>query len=451
MDSRGERLEAQVLETIRTHGLAGPGDTVLVAVSGGADSVALLLLLCALQGPLGIAVRVAHYEHGIRGEASREDARFVQALCGRLSVPCAVGEGDVPALRAAWRCSLEEAARRARYAFLEATAARTGADVIALAHQQEDQAETLLLHLTHGCGLEGLRGMRMRQGNHIRPLLSISRDALVAYLRARGASWREDATNADTAHARNLLRHAVFPVLRRLNPRIAEAMGRTASIAGQAADRLASEASEALRGSMKMLPYGAFWMPQDAVAADALRLFAARAGVPPLDARQTEAALGLRPGDMTNLPGGWRMLRTRWRLHLLRPDPALAVLDASAFVQAEAPPGFVGDGVCVQALDATAAEGAVLRFRQAGDVFAPLGGGTQKLKQTLMDAGVDRPFRDILPVLAKGNRVLWIVGLKAGRDAAIRPDTRRAVQWTYLGDLPWTLPVDDKEALEERQ
>lgn len=442
MDGDAWRLEAQVLEAVQTKGLAQPGDTVLVAVSGGADSVALLAALHALRGPLGVTIHAAHYEHGIRAEASRADAGYVQALCARLGVPCQMGEGDVPALRAAWKCSLEDAARRARYAFLEAAAARAGASVIALAHQLEDQAETMLLHLVHGCGLQGLRGMRARQGNRIRPLLEIPRAALEAYLIARGIPWREDATNADTAHARNLLRHSVFPHLRQLNPRVAQAMARTAVLAGRAADQLERAAAQDLAGRTKRMPYGAFWEPARTPSPEAVRLFAARAGVPALDARQTDGLVGITPGKTANLPGGWRALRTPRRLHLLKPAPDAARLDEGDIVRTDAPPGWTGDGVHTQAVDAEALEGAVFRFRRPGDVFAPLGGGTQKLKQTLMDAGIDRPFRDMLPLLARDNRVLWIVGLKAGRDAAVGPDTRRAVRLTYAGSLPWALPAD---------
>lgn len=153
-------LEALTARALSQHNLVRPGERVLAAVSGGADSVALLLVLDALKASMGFSLVCAHYDHGIRGEASREDARFVRGLCRSLGVECIEGRGDVPSLARAWRASLEDAARRARYAFLEEAAARCGADKIALAHQREDQAETLLLHLAHGCGPEGLAAMR---------------------------------------------------------------------------------------------------------------------------------------------------------------------------------------------------------------------------------------------------------------------------------------------------
>lgn len=434
-------LEERVLDSMRAQGLVSPGDTVLVAVSGGADSMALLLILCAVQAQVPLSVHVAHYEHGIRGEASLQDAAFVQVFCQEWGIPFHLGRGDVPALAALERRSLEDAARKARYAFLEETAARIGADRIALAHQQEDQAETLLLHLVHGSGLQGMAGMRPRRQNRIRPLLDIPRAELEAYLRAKGVTWREDETNADTAYARNVIRREVLPRLARLNPRVAEAMARAAGHAAEAYDELVQVARAQLSGRTKRLPYGAFLdLTGQVPMKEALRLFCRDAGVPELDAEQTGGLAQLAPGGMLNLPGGWRAYRSRTRLHLLDPMPVAPQLALDDFVQTPANPLETGDGIRTQVLDASLVAEATFRFRQDGDTFAPIGmEGTQKLKHTLQAAGIDRPFRDLLPVLAIGSRVLWIVGIKAGRDAAITANTHRAVRIDYHGDLPWEI------------
>lgn len=433
-------LEARILDIMQTHRLLAAGETVLIAVSGGADSMALLLILSACAHQLGITVVAAHYEHGIRGKASREDARFVKAFCEARGISCRVGHGDVPTMAVEWKCSLEDAARRARYAFLDETAAAVGASKIALAHHQGDQAETLLLHLVHGAGLQGLSGMRIHQGNRIRPLLETPRDELEAYLLAQGVPWREDETNQDTAHARNLLRHEVMPVLRRLNPRVEEAMARTAKLAGQAVDELQDIAETQLAGHIKRMPYGAFWeMPDGPAMGETVRVFAKWAGVPPLDLAQTGAVAQLSSGQSANLPSGWKALRTRKRLHLLRAGEHAGPLIAESQFTWSTPQGdALGDGIRTQVFDADALEGAAFRARRDGDVFAPLGTeGSQKLKQTLRDAGIDLPFRDLLPVLAKGERVLWIVGVKPSRDAAVGPETRGRIQIEYHGALPW--------------
>lgn len=443
-------LEAHLLRTVRSESLIEPGQTVLVAVSGGVDSMALLLLLSAVRRQIPCRVVAAHYEHGIRGEASLEDAAFVEAFCEARGIACHIGHGDVRAMRSLWRTSLEDAARRARYAFLRETAERVGAARIALAHQQEDQAETLLLHLVHGAGLAGLSGMRVRRGPLIRPLLEVPRAALEAYLRERGIPWREDATNQDVAHARNLLRLRVFPELRRLNPRAVEAMARTARLAAMAEDALTAQASERLSGAVRWLPYGGFWQLVDGPpTAEAVRLFARSAGIPPLDARQTEAVVRLLPGGAENLPGGWRALRTKLRLHLIRPDPKPAEAPADAFHLADGTADDLGDGIRRQAFDADRIEGATMRTRLPGDRFSPLGmAGEQKLKQALIDAGIDRPFRDLVPLVAIGHRVLWIVGVKPGNDAAVSSATRRITMLTYHGPLPWELPAGGPHAEE---
>lgn len=442
--NEGDRsLQKRVEQAMRVQCQVKPGETLLAAVSGGADSLALLLLLRSLQSALKISVEAAHFDHGIRGSVSREDARFVEAFCLQRDVPCHVGHGDVPALAAQRRCSLEEAARQARYAFLDAAALAAGADRIALAHQREDQAETILLHLTYGCGLQGLTGMRFIQGNRIRPLLDVSRAELEAYLAEQGVVWREDATNQDTAYTRNYIRHEIMPKLRRLNPRADEAIARTGKLAALAQDTLTGQADELLRGRVKSLPYGAFWFLEGlSPTGEAVRRFAASAGVGTLDAAQTSRLVSLIPGSWANLPGGWRAYRSRQRLHLLSPDPKTPKLRDDDFhrVTAENTIGL-GDGIRHQAFDADALQGAVFRYRQDGDVFAPLGTqGTQKLKQTLRDAGIDRPFRGLLPVLAKGKRVLWIVGVKPSREAAVHSGSSRVAMIHYLGDLPWELP-----------
>lgn len=445
MEVSGGGLEAQVARFMRDHSLVVAGETVLVAVSGGADSVALLFLFIALREMLGITIIAAHFEHGIRGEPSREDAQFVKALCAEQGIACQLGAGDVPALARTWHCSMEDAARRARYAFLENTAFTVGAAKIALAHQMEDQAETLLLHLIHGAGLRGLSGMRPIQGNRIRPLLDVPRATLEAYLTAQAIPWREDATNTDTSYTRNFLRHEVFPLLRRLNPRAAEAMARTASLAAQAVSSLDIQAEEALAGRVKSMPYGMFWdVPERGVTPGAVRLLAEWAGLPPMDARHTQALVSLAPGEKAGLPGAWQGLRTRRRLHLIKANQPSVVVAQDDFQYTPTSGLSYGDGIRAQVFDADKLEGAVFRLRQVSDMFAPIGMlGTQKLKKTLQDAGIDRPFRDLLPVLAIGSRVLWIVGLKAGRDAAVGPDTKRMVRIEYHGELPWEIDGGD--------
>ena len=258
--------------------LVRPGERVGVAVSGGADSVALLLAMVAAnqarRGALGVGLSVVHMNHGIRGEAADEDADFVARLATELDLPLHRSRVDVPARAAAERETLEEAARNARYAFFRNLIARGELDVVATAHTLDDQAETVLMKLLRGAWLEGLSGihpvvsvaaadqgadvderqgrgderqgqgdlrqgqgdLRKRrdvagQGRIVRPMLGVSRTQVEAYLRNLGQRWRQDATNLDLTHTRNRVRHELMPVLRSFNPKLQETLAHVATLA----------------------------------------------------------------------------------------------------------------------------------------------------------------------------------------------------------------------------
>jgi tRNA(Ile)-lysidine synthase len=206
-------LEQQVRRTIRRHALLPPGTRVLVALSGGSDSVALtrLLLDLAEHGEF-VVVGLAHLNHGLRPEAARDEA-FCRDFASRLGVPLTVERTEVRAYASAQSMSTEDAARRLRYAFLERVAAGARADRVAVGHTQDDQAETFLLKLMRGAGLTGLAGIHPRRGAVVRPLLDVTDADLQAYLVSRGESWIEDATNADVENPRNRVRHRVLAEL----------------------------------------------------------------------------------------------------------------------------------------------------------------------------------------------------------------------------------------------
>jgi tRNA(Ile)-lysidine synthase len=216
----------------KRHDLWRPTTRVVCALSGGSDSVALLFLLHDLHRAGDLVLDcAAHLHHAIRGLDADADQRFCRELCERLGVPLVSNHVDVPALAARARVSLELAARRARHAFfLDARAAR-GADVIATAHTENDQAETVLLRLVRGAGTRGLAAIGPRRDFLVRPVLSVTRDELRAELTARGETWREDATNTDLAIPRNRVRHELLPYLEQhFNPAVKRGLARLADL-----------------------------------------------------------------------------------------------------------------------------------------------------------------------------------------------------------------------------
>lgn len=242
-----EALEKRVLDTIRDLHMIRPGERVLVGVSGGADSVCLLAVLCALRETLGCSLSVVHVNHGMRAEAA-EDEAFVHNLAGRLELPFYAEHVDVPALERMWHASPEEAARRARFEAFARVRTECGADLIALAHNRDDQAETVLLKLFRGAGLRGLAGMAPVREVFIRPLLYTPRADIEEYLRAKNLSHIEDASNAGDAYTRNRLRHNLLPLAQReINSQAALHTAKAADHVQEAISYISEQAEAAYR------------------------------------------------------------------------------------------------------------------------------------------------------------------------------------------------------------
>lgn len=212
-----------ITEAIEKLNMLSKGDSVLVALSGGADSMCLLHSLYENAEKLGISVCAAHFNHRLRGEESERDARFAEAQCRERAIPFICGSGDVAAEAEKSRRSIEEAAREMRYAFLNEAAEKLSCNKIATAHNADDNAETVLLNLTRGGGARGLSGIPPVRGNIVRPLLFTTREEIEAFLREKSIPHVEDSSNASDDYTRNILRHKVMPVLREINPSFSEA------------------------------------------------------------------------------------------------------------------------------------------------------------------------------------------------------------------------------------
>ncbi len=231
-----------------------PGDRVAVAISGGADSTALLLLLHAAnalpRNALGVGISAVHINHTLRGEESEADQRFVEELCQRLEIPLHLQRVDTKTHAVQHRQTIEEAARNLRYAFFSDLFSQGRAKVVLTAHTLEDQAETVLMKLLRGAWLEGLSAIAptldLPIGKILRPLLNTHREDLRSYLRERDQPWREDSSNSDEAFTRNRIRRNVLPILREENPNIDRTLGNLAELAREEEARWSSELSKIL-------------------------------------------------------------------------------------------------------------------------------------------------------------------------------------------------------------
>lgn len=274
-------LERRVLQTIQAHDLIPPNSTVVVAVSGGVDSLALMYILHALAPRLRCTLHIATLDHMLRGEAGAADAAFVAEQAAALGLECRVGSSDVQKKAKRFKLSIETAARNARYSFLKLVARRVNATFIALAHHADDQAETVLMRLLRGTSVHGLAAMRWRVDLPvdpedkplaiIRPMLNISRQQLEAYCNEKGLQPREDKTNLDTHHLRNRVRLEVLPYLRSLNRHVDRALDQLAASAAIEDDYL-DQRVQSVVSTIVQVDEGYVHLTSDVISAPVIRL-----------------------------------------------------------------------------------------------------------------------------------------------------------------------------------
>lgn len=413
---------------------------MLAAVSGGADSVALALVLARVAPELGFTLcGIGHLNHGLRGAAADADEAFVAALASRLGVAFVVDHQDTAARARDEGVSIETAARRLRYAFLDEAAVALNADAIATGHTADDQAETIVMRLMRGAGLRGLSAIRPRNGIVIRPLLDARRAEVEAFLRDAGEPWRDDASNADTAMARNRVRHDVMPALKAAGGEgVIDALARTASLIQDDSDELDRLAIE--MAASVVLPDGRLDVARLAQASPALSRRIVRgalesaAGARFLSLEHVEAVRSLMKGDtrVIQVPG----VRAVREPDAIRLEPLDDALDPVEFEAALAVPGAVevpeagllmsaevatiskgdlagmrarGDAVAVQGVESARL---TVRSRRPGDALRPLGGpGRRKLQDMFVDRKIARGERDRVPVVVDDQgRIIWVVG-----------------------------------------
>jgi tRNA(Ile)-lysidine synthase len=435
----------QVERTIRRHAMLAGGETVLVGVSGGADSVALLHLLVGLAEAWRLRLHVLHVDHQLRTDSSR-DADFVREIGTRLGVPV-----DVATVTVDSRGSLEAAARAARYAALEAGAARVGAHRVALGHTADDQAETVLMRLLEGAGVRGLAGIPPVRGRFIRPLIELRRAALEAELQRAALTWVEDPTNRDPKFLRNRIRHELLPLLAdSYSPGITGTLTRVSALARDTVAALDGAAEIELE-RLGTFGAGAVTLPLPAlralprqVAAEILRRAAERLGgrasLRAWSHRGLKRTLALPAPRRPFTLGGVTIEVSGALARLaLAPLPALAERPVSVPGRIELPeidlalearlagaetytvprdPGRV-------AFDADELPGPLtVRAPRRGERFMPFGGAERRLKTLLIDAKVPRWDRCRVPVIEAGGVIVWVGNLRRGAAARVTGRTQ---------------------------
>ena len=459
----------KVKRTIKKHRMLSPGERVVVAVSGGPDSVCLLSVLTDLAKGLDLSLHVAHLDHQFRGQESAAEAMFVERLAKALGIAATVERRDVPAYCRERGLSVQAGGREVRYQFLQQVAASVKPDRIALGHTANDQAETLLMRLIRGSGAAGLSAIPPVRENIIRPLIDVTREEVLAYLKEIVRDFVIDPSNLKPIYTRNRVRQEVLPLLERFNPRVVEALATAAEVL-----RDEDAAMEALlAGIMERTAHrdgGAVRIDRTAfngllpafqrrVLRKAL-ILAGGEGIAGLSSVQTEEALAFmaeaQSGRSMELPGG-RALAREYDSFTLRP-----IERPEQFTMPLAVPGRTGVPgpgleVDIQVHEAKAPdEGSPvprrtadddarsfdgnylwqaqfdydkitlplhLRNRQAGDWFCPagMGGRSKKLQDYFVDEKVPLSGRAAVPLLATQKDIVWVIGMRT--DGRFLPET----------------------------
>ena len=462
-----EPLELRVRDYIREYDLLAGQQRLLVAVSGGQDSAALLGMLVSLREELDITLHIAHLDHQLRGVESDNDARYVSQLAKQLGIPVTVEQYDVLAYQKKQRISLEEAARELRYNFLARVAGSIGADLVAVGHTKDDNIETILMHLIRGTGTQGLQGLQPinrwqysdKEVSIIRPLLTVSRQETAEYCYKKGIIPRVDTSNLSLSHLRNRVRQQLVPLLEEYNPQINEALLRTARIAGDELAYLEAEMAKLWSGIVQKqagtirISKERFLGLSSALQRQLLRAVIEEllGSLKDIETRHIEEIMTIlnKPaGKQLCLPGGLVFV-VEYQQYLIGPDPsALApfpVLENEFVLNIPGKTLFTGWCVVANVIEREQMEEKggdftayldrdrvgtelTVRCRQPGDRFQPAGmSQLKKVGEFMIDAKIPRAWRWRIPIVCSPQHILWVVGWRIDDRARVTENTRQVL------------------------
>ena len=464
-------LEQRVMGFIKEQHLASGWEKLLVAVSGGPDSVCMLHVLLKLKKELGIDLHVAHLDHQLRGSESEADAQYVADLAQSLGLPCTIGHRDVKQYHASHHVTLEEAAREVRYAYLAEVARSIGVERVAVGHTVDDHVETILMHLIRGSGIGGLQGLKpVNRWQHsegsieiVRPLLKVSRQETADYCKEQDLKPRLDTSNLALASQRNRIRHELLPLLESYNPQVAEALQRNARIAGYDIDYLDREVERLYGNIVRKQENTLILSKKDLLALHpALKRHLLRTctekllgSLMDIEERHIEEILetSSKPaGKRIDLPDGLTFT-VEYDRYLLGFDPAaLSPYPALEDEYKLNIPGSTGlPGWRIEAAISNAEGGGfpdnsltacfdydiagsdlTVRHYKPGDRFQPLGmEQLKKVGEFMIDARIPRAWRKNVPIICSPGQVVWIVGHRIDERVKITADTRRVLHLEF--------------------
>jgi tRNA(Ile)-lysidine synthase len=437
------------------------GDAVIVAFSGGVDSTALLYILNSLKSRLNIKLYAAHLNHMIRGKDAAHDAAFARKTSKKLKVPFIGEEFDVPSFAKQKKLNLEDAARRMRYEFLERAAAKVGAQKIAVAHNADDNIETLLMRMIRGTGMKGMEGIPPVRDKIIRPLIGTYRADIEKYLRSKKITPRIDKSNFETKYLRNKIRQNLIPALERNNKNIKELLLQIIASANRIHGFIEAQANKALEGMISSksrvsisLDAGKFSNADPALKGEILRLAIEyiRKDLSDISFSHIQSIIDLagKKRAEIDLPRAY-VLINKGKITIYASKPAKVRLkEFSATLQI---PGTIRDNnhrFVIKAdvlplagisdikvndpnrayLDYDKISGPLtVRSRRAGDRFSPLGlKGRKKLQDIFVDEKIDLDKRDGIPIIDDGEKIVWVVGYRMSEDAKVTNSTKKVVR-----------------------
>ena len=438
------KIMEKVKKFIKEKNLIKNGEHMIAGVSGGADSVYLLLVLHSLQKEMNLKITVVHVNHMIRKEAV-DDERFVEELCGKLSIPCDIFRIDVKMIAEREKKSLEEAGRKARYDIFFKEMKKYHADKIAIAHHQNDQVETFLYRCVRGTGIVGAGAMKEKNGKLIRPLLCIKKQEIVNYLQKIGQKWMEDASNQDDTFARNQIRNQIIPRLEDINDQAVEHIGLLCDDIQEAASYLDSQINTSYLKCTQRFENGVkidcdilmsenIWI-QKQIIKKALEETAGKKK--DLERRHIEQLIELSQngtGKMLSLPYKMKAEKS-YQYMIIQKDQILEDQQTKGELLYEEITDLTNivENDCIKIIDYDRIDtGVQLRCRRPGDFFTF--GKDQKrksLSRYFIDEKIPRQLRDKIPLVADGSHIVWITGRRVSEYYKITNVTRRYLKLEF--------------------